>query len=83
LGLDRRNYLLAQVVNGTSVTVQDVEIALQIVDRSGRRRQIPLRVAGRIGPGKAAAVATGIGPFADREELARVQAVVTRAALAD
>ncbi|MEZ4485781.1 MAG: M48 family metalloprotease [Syntrophotaleaceae bacterium] len=40
LGLDRRNYLLAQVENRTGVAVTDVELLVQVADNSGRRRQI-------------------------------------------
>lgn len=82
-GLDRHNYLLVEVVNSTDVTVTDVDVMLQVVDEAGRRRQIPLRVPGKIGAQQAARLATGIGPFADSKALGRVQAVVTRARLAD
>ena len=83
IGLDRRNYLLAQVVNSTNLAVTDVQVMIQVIDRTGLRRQISLRVPGRIGPQQAAQLATGIGPFADSQDLRGVQAVVTRARIAE
>jgi tetratricopeptide (TPR) repeat protein len=80
LGLDRRNYLLAEVVNETPLAVTNVEVLILVIDSSGRRRQIPLRVPGQIGPQQASRVATGIGPFASRD-LRGVQAAVTGARL--
>ncbi len=79
LGLDRRNYLLAEVVNGTPLAVTDVEIVVLVIDSSGHRRQIPVRLPGRIDSRQAARVATGIGPFADSKELRGVQAQVVGA----
>ncbi len=80
LGLDRRNYLLAEVINGTPLAVTNVEVVVQVIDSSGRRRQIPLRVPGQIDSQQAARVATGIGPFASRD-LGGVKAAVTGARL--
>lgn len=83
LGLDRGNYLLAQVVNSTTVAVTDVELLVQVTDSAGRRRQVPLLMPGRIGAGQAAQVATGIGPFTDSKALRGVSAVVNKARLAE
>jgi predicted Zn-dependent protease len=79
LGLDRRNYLLAEVVNGTPLAVTNVEVVVQIVDSAGRRKQIPIQVPGRIESQKAVRVATGIGPFVNSKDLRGVQAAVTGA----
>ncbi len=81
LGLDRRNYLLAEVVNGTAMTVTDVDLVIQVMDDSGYRRRIPLRVPGQIGSQQAVRLATGIGPFDDGKDLRNVQAGVTSARL--
>jgi len=83
IGLDRRNYLLAEVANGTSATVADVEVVVLYTDAAGSRRQIPVRVPGRIGPQQASRVNTGIGPFADSKDLHGVQAAVTGARIVE
>ncbi len=83
LGLDRRNYLLAEVVNSTALTVTDVALVVQVTDAAGRRRQVPLRVQGRIAPQQASRLATGIGPFADPEDLRGVRAQVTGARIVE
>lgn len=83
LGLDRRNYLLAEVVNDTPMTVTDVAVMFLVTDSRGRRRQVPLRVSGQIGPQQASRVATGIGPFANSEELRGVQVAVTEARIVE
>jgi predicted Zn-dependent protease len=83
LGLDRRNYLLAEVVNSTPLAVTNVEVVVLIIDSAGRRRQIPLRVPGRIDPQQAVRVATGIGPLADSKDLRGVQAAVTGARIVE
>lgn len=83
LGLDRRNYLLAEVVNSTPLAVTNVEVVVLVIDSSGRRRQIPLRVPGQIGSQQAVRVASGTGPFAGSSDLRRVQAAVTAARLVD
>lgn len=80
IGLDRRQYLLIEVGNSTSVPVADVDLVVLITDSAGRR-QIPLRVPGPIGPQQASRVSTGIGPFADAQALRGVRAVVSGARL--
>ncbi len=83
LGLDGRNYLLAEVVNGTPMTVTNVEMVVLVIDAAGHRQQVPLHLPGRIAPQQAARVATGIGPFADSKDLRRVQAAVTGAKIVE
>ena len=82
LGLDRRNYLLAEVANGTPLAVTNVEVVVLVIDSAGRR-QIPVQVPGQIGPRQAVRVNTGIGPFANSKDLRGVQAAVTGARIVE
>ena len=67
-GLDKSGMLSVVVGNPTKVPVRDLVISVQYVDGSGRTRELRRELAGTLGPGQQAQVATGLGPFTNANQ---------------
>ncbi len=60
---DSSGKLVVSVRNTTSFEITDVRIAVQYTDNAGVQRRVDRRISGTIGPGTAASVNTGLGPY--------------------
>ncbi len=69
-GLDKSNYLLAQVSNSTNQTVVDIAYTVQFKDVNGQLRQVQLQVRDQLSGGQSQVYSTGIGPFVDLKNIA-------------
>jgi predicted Zn-dependent protease len=66
-GLDNSGQLIVEVANPTRVTISDVVVAVRYADSEGRVREVGRRV-GRLPPGQATRLATGLGPFTSAQQ---------------
>lgn len=80
-GLNRSGYLMTEVANPTSVSVNRIELIIQYPDESGRMRQFSEYVHGTIPSGRTIRVKTRLGPIADRALLRNIRIIVSRASI--
>lgn len=62
-GLDKNGYLLVQVGNATTETIDQISLALRVVDAAGRNKTTQTMLPGYLAGNKTKVLSTGIGPL--------------------